>query len=331
MAWRAGRPGRPFDLPCERADTWPLFRGNTLATGVVDGSLPEKLEVLWKFQGKEGGFEATAVIDEELVYVGSLDGNFYAIDRATGDERWKYHTELGFSAAAAVAEGRVYVGDTDGKFYAFSTADGALLWGFEATAEINSAPNFYKNLVLFGSQDATLYALDAATGKLAWKYAIGDQIRCSPTVVDGRAMVAGCDGKLHIIRLDDGKEIGDVVIDSPTGSTPAALGDQVFFGTEGGTFFAIDWRGQSELDGQGRARAVDPLVGGSDRGAGHRRCPRQTRPCFPSVRRQGGLEFSDSLACRFVSGGGRRAGLCRLGRRPIVRPGPQKRRKIVVL
>jgi len=226
----------------QAADTWPLFRGDTLATGIAEGALPEQLEVVWKFKGKEGGFEATAVIDHDSVYVGSLDGNFYAIDRATGAERWKYHTELGFSAAAAVADGRVYVGDADGKFYAFAAADGKLLWGFEASAEINSAPNFYKNLVLFGSQDATLYALDAVSGKLAWKYAIGDQIRCSPTVVEGRAMVAGCDGKLHIIRLEDGQEIGDVVIDSPTGSTPAVRGDQLFFGTEGGTFFAIDWR-----------------------------------------------------------------------------------------
>jgi glucose dehydrogenase len=225
----------------QAAETWPLFRGNSLATGVVEGTLPDKLAVLWKFECKDGGFEATAVIDQESVYVGSLDGNFYAIDRATGKERWKYHTELGFSAAAAIAEGRVYVGDTDGKFYAFSAA-GELLWGFEATAEINSAPNFYKNMVLFGSQDATLYALDAVSGKLAWKFSIGDQIRCSPTVVDGRAMVAGCDGKLHIVRLDDGQEIGSVPIDSPTGSTPAVQGDRLFFGTEDGTFFAVNWR-----------------------------------------------------------------------------------------
>ena len=257
------------------ADTWPLFRGNTLATGVADGKLPEKLEVLWRFQSKEGGFEATAVIDDETVYVGSLDGNFYAIDRANGKERWKYHTELGFSAAAAVADGRVYVGDADGKFYAFAAHGGKLLWGYEATAEINSAPNFYKNLVLFGSQDATLYALDAVSGKLAWKYAIGDQIRCSPTVVDGRAMVAGCDGKLHIIRLEDGQEIGSVEIDSPTGSTPAVLGDQLFFGTEGGRFSPstgaakVSWMAKAERGQSIRSSAaVTPelaIVGARDK------------------------------------------------------------------
>ena len=79
-------------------------------------------------------------------------------------------------------------------------------------------------------------------------------------------MVAGCDGKLHIIGLDDGQEIGAVEIDSPTGSTPAVQGDLLFFGTEGGTFYAIDWRDrQSGLDRQSRRRPIDPLVGRRDR------------------------------------------------------------------
>ncbi len=61
-------------------------------------------------------------------------------------------------------------------------------------------------------------------------------------MVEGRAFIAGCDGRLHVIDLEAGKEIGAVAIDSPTGATPAVLGSRVFFGTEGGTFFAIDWR-----------------------------------------------------------------------------------------
>jgi outer membrane protein assembly factor BamB len=225
-----------------RAADWPVFRGDALASGFVAGTLPQKLDVLWKFAAqKQGGFEATAVIEGGAVYVGSLDGNFYAIDLMSGQKKWAFHTELGFSAAAGVRDGRVYVGDTDGKFYCFDAADGKVLWGYEANAEIDSAPNFYKDLVLFGSQDATLYALEAKTGTLRWKYAIQDQIRCSPTVVEGRAFVAGCDGKLHVIDLEKGSESGSVGIESPTGATPAVRGDQLFFGTEAGTFFSIDW------------------------------------------------------------------------------------------
>lgn len=221
---------------------WPVFRGDTLGNGIATGPLPETLDVLWKFSGEGHGFEATVAIADGLVFAGCLDGNLYALSLADGSLKWKYHTELGFSAPAAVRDGRVFVGDTDGKFYCFEAATGKPVWGAEATGEINSGANFYKDKVLFGSQDATLYCHNAATGALEWKYSIGDQIRCSPTVVEGRAFLAGCDAKLHIIDVEKGEAITSVEIDAPTGSTPGVGGSRVYFGTEGSSFFAIDWQ-----------------------------------------------------------------------------------------
>jgi outer membrane protein assembly factor BamB len=87
-----------------------------------------------------------------------------------------------------------------------------------------------------------LYCLNAKSGKLTWKYEIADQIRCTPTVVEDRAFVAGCDGQLHIIDLTKGESVGSVDIESPTGVTPAVMGQLAFFGTEGGAFFAVDWK-----------------------------------------------------------------------------------------
>ncbi len=221
---------------------WPVFRGDTMATGVAGSALPEKLEVLWKFNSKDHGFEATVVIDGGLVYAGSLDGELYVLSLEDGKEKWRYHTDLGFTAPAAVRDGRVFVGDSDGKFYCFEAATGKPIWGTETGAEVNSGANFYKDTVLFGSQDATLYCMKAATGEKVWTYTIGDQIRCQPTVVEGRAFLAGCDAKLHIVDLDKGEAITTVEIDGPTGSTPAADQNNVYFGTEGSTFFCIDWR-----------------------------------------------------------------------------------------
>jgi outer membrane protein assembly factor BamB len=232
----------PRDLAAAPAGDWPVFRGDALANGVAESPLPETLEVLWKFNSKEHGFEATVAIADGLVFAGSLDGELYVLSLADGKLKWKYHTELGFTAPASVKDGRVFVGDADGKFYCFEAATGKPLWGFEATAEINSGASFYQDKVLFGSQDATLYCLVAATGEKAWTYTIGDQIRCSPTVVEGRAFLAGCDAKLHIVDLDKGEASGTVEIDAPTGSTPAAGGDRVYFGTEGSSFFSINWK-----------------------------------------------------------------------------------------
>jgi outer membrane protein assembly factor BamB len=61
-------------------------------------------------------------------------------------------------------------------------------------------------------------------------------------VAGNRTFLAGCDGKLHVVDLDQGKEIAAVDIQAPTGNTPAVVGDMTYFGTEGGTFFGVNWR-----------------------------------------------------------------------------------------
>jgi outer membrane protein assembly factor BamB len=82
--------------------------------------------------------------------------------------------------------------------------------------------------------------------------------------------LAGCDGKLHVIDANNGDEKSAVPIGGPTGTTPAAAGDRVFFGTEGGGFYAIDfleatvaWQTQAAVNGQSyrsSAAIADGLV-----------------------------------------------------------------------
>ena len=223
-------------------DDWPLFRGDAVSSGVARGSLPDKLDVLWKFEVKGGAFDATPAIVGGVVYLGDADGRLYALDLKTGDKKWERKLEAGFIAAPAVRNGLLYIGDMDGKFFCFDTDTGQPRWDFATQAEIDSSANFYKDQVLVGSQDATLYCLNARDGKLAWKFSIADQIRCSPTIVENRCFVAGCDSRLHVIDLDKGAEIAAVEIEAPTGVTPAVLGDIAYFGTEAGAFFAVNWR-----------------------------------------------------------------------------------------
>lgn len=223
-------------------DSWPVFRGNSLGTGVSTSPLSDKLAEHWTFKVPGGAFDATPVIAGGIVYIGDLDGALFALDLKTGEKKWKTTIkDSGFPASPAVRNGLIYVGDYDGVFYCFDATDGKEKWKFAAEAEISS-PNFYKDAVVFASQDSRLYSLDAATGKLNWKYAIEDQIQCSPTIVDGRAFLAGCDGKLHIVDVAKGEAINDVDIFNPTGVTPAVLGDRVYFGTEGGELLCVNWR-----------------------------------------------------------------------------------------
>jgi outer membrane protein assembly factor BamB len=224
---------------------WPVFRGNAQSSGVATTTLPAELGVVWEFKVPQGGFEGTPLIvqlpnGKKTVYIADMDGMLFSIDFQTGEKNWEIKLGIGIAASPAYQDEKIFIGDIDGFFHCVDTS-GKLVWKIETGGEINSSANFFKGHVLFGSQDGKLYLLNVLDGVAIWELETPDQIQCSTTVAQNRAFVAGCDGFLHVIDLDKGKEVGKTDIFSPTQSTPAAFGNQVFFGTEQAEFVAVNW------------------------------------------------------------------------------------------
>jgi outer membrane protein assembly factor BamB len=236
------------DVPEAAAESWPMFRGCAAGTGRSAAALSLPLVERWHRTFEKTAFEATPVVVAGTIYVGDLDGTFHALALETGATRWTFTSEAGFPASAAASTDPalplVVVGDADGVVRALDAANGAQRWQYKTEGEISGGPTLIHaadgGRVFVGSQDASLSCLDLATGRLIWKHSIADQIRCSPTVADGAILLAGCDGKLHVIDTATGTERTAVPIGGPTGSTPAAHASRVYFGSEGGGFFAID-------------------------------------------------------------------------------------------
>ena len=232
---------------------WTSFRGNAQSTGFAEGETGDTLVPAWKFKLDDGGFESSAAIvatkdastgtEQTTVYIAGLTndvkGKLFALNLEDGTKRWEFNSEDGFLTTPVVDDGKLYLGDMEGQFFCIDTT-GKKQWTYKTEIEINSSANTYKDLVLFGSQDGALYALDKATGDFKWKHTTEDQIQCSITVAKNHAFLAGCDKMLHVIDLNTGKETGNIVLSSPTISTPAARGDTVFFGNEKGTFYSVD-------------------------------------------------------------------------------------------
>jgi outer membrane protein assembly factor BamB len=257
-------------LAAAPADAWPLVRGCLAGTGRSAATLRLPLVEAWRRDFEKTAFGATPVIAAGMIYLGDLDGTFHALALDTGVTTWTFTAdEAGFPSAAAVsldpACPLVVVGDDTGVVRAFDRKTGAVTWTYTTDGEISGGPTITASAagsrVLVGSQDASLSCLALADGAVVWKHSITDQIRCAPTVAETpagpRVFIAGCDGKLHVIDVATGVATAAVAIDGPTGTTPAAAGNRVFFGTEGGGFFAVDvvkqevaWRMQSAVPGQ---------------------------------------------------------------------------------
>lgn len=222
------------------AADWPVFRGNPEMTGVAAAKLPDQLAERWAFKCKDSIEGAPAIVGG-VVYVASMDKHLYALELATGKEKWR--VKLGsMKASPAVAGGRVYVGDVEGKVYAVDAAAGKPLWTFETAGEITSGANFLGDKILIGSHDSTLYCL-TPEGKKAWEYKIDGPVNGSPAVAGGKTFVAGCDSILHVVDAADGKKIGTVDLGGQAGATAAVGADRVFVGTMTNQVVAVDWKG----------------------------------------------------------------------------------------
>ena len=110
---------------------WTQFRGGPALSGVAADPLPARLALAWTFEA-EDGVESSPAIAGGTVYFGSLDGHLYALDLATGKQRFRYAAGGEIKSSPAVRDGLVYVGDEAGTFHAVDARTGARRWAFEA-------------------------------------------------------------------------------------------------------------------------------------------------------------------------------------------------------
>jgi outer membrane protein assembly factor BamB len=79
--------------------------------------------------------------------------------------RHKIGSILFSSSSPAVVNGAVYVGSNDGNVYALNASTGSKLWSYKTHGEVtNSSPAVGNGVVYVGSDDYNVYALNAKTG-----------------------------------------------------------------------------------------------------------------------------------------------------------------------
>src|SRR6266700_3688365 len=193
----------------------------------------------WAFPIGSYIYSSPAVVNG-VVYVGSNDGNLYALDAASGSKKWIYHTGASISSSPAVVNGVVYVGSDNGNLYAFDAASGRPKWVFHTEASISSSPAVANGVVYVGSADGSLYALDAASGTKKWFFPTGDNIYySSPTVANGVVYIGSADHNLYALDTASGTKKWTFATGNNISSSPAVVNGVVYVGSWDGNLYAF--------------------------------------------------------------------------------------------
>lgn len=97
------------------------------------------------------------VIYDDTLYFGSRDGNFYALDIASGFMKWIFRSDYPINSVPTVDDGQVYFGSTDRSFYALDRRTGEINWSFDTGNEVNSSVALYDGGVSFTSDTGAVY------------------------------------------------------------------------------------------------------------------------------------------------------------------------------
>ncbi|MBA8886259.1 outer membrane protein assembly factor BamB [Dokdonella fugitiva] len=202
----------------------------------------------WRFWSRRDNslrWSGGPTAEGDLVVVGGLDGQVYALSAADGSERWKAQMSSEIVAAPAIANGIVVVRSNDGRLVGLDAADGSRKWIFDQSVPAlslrsNSAPLIANGVVYDGYDNGRVVAVRLDDGNELWSQTLsGGEGRTEVErladvdgniVSDGQALyAAGYRGQLAAIALDSGRPVWQRDLSSYTGTA-----------VSGNTLVAID-------------------------------------------------------------------------------------------
>ena len=185
-----------------QAGEWPMIghdfhnsRFNPYETTIAPANVGQ-LKLKWTFSLADDFIQSTPVVVGDTIYISSYDGHYYAIDRGTGEMKWKMDAwDLGPDEpkpdlrppaspgeqrrSAFYENGRVYFGSGTGKVHCLDAATGREIWGIQLdpqlaqnASHISASPLVFEGKVFIGvaSGLAQIACLDAATGAVRWRF-----------------------------------------------------------------------------------------------------------------------------------------------------------------
>ena len=173
---------------------YPTFLPGSEDLGAEEGTQK------WVFETGGSVVSSPTIGSDGTIYVGSNDGNLYAVDR-NGRLKWRFPTGGAVHSRPAIGgDGTIYIGSFDQYLYAINP-QGGLKWRFPTKGEINSSPIIaHDGTIYVGSHDHHLYAINP-DGRVKWTFTTGGELFSSPILgSDGTIYMASWDHRLYAIN-----------------------------------------------------------------------------------------------------------------------------------
>jgi outer membrane protein assembly factor BamB len=191
------------------AEDWPMFRAGPARSGVVGESINDQAAPSWAFP-TGGPVRSSPAVVGNTVYVGSDDGNIYAIDVSSGRLVWSTQTGGPVRSSPAIQGSSLFVGSLYG-LVKIDTATGDLAV-LDNRSPVDTSPVVDNGWVYFVANDGRLVGIDSNNleNRSNWDVSLPDATRSSPALFEGSLHVFS-GGGLFIANVSNGLGISNFV------------------------------------------------------------------------------------------------------------------------
>lgn len=237
---------------------------------------------IWEKKVSKRGLSSGVTAAEGLVIVGNQKGQLFALDQASGEQKWQAQLSGALLSPSLVQAGRVITLANDGTVFAHNLTTGQQVWAYKlqnaqfSLRGLASPVNLDGRTVLVASSNAYVYAIDALSGvpRMQRRVAVNNgrsdiqrlnDIDGDP-VVAGRFMVTSSfQGQITVTDLAAMQVVWSE--DASSNKRPEVAENKVFVAKTDGKLVAYDlgtgqlvWENDSLLNRQ----LSNPVMLGSD-------------------------------------------------------------------
>jgi len=167
-------------------------------------------DVTWQTEVSGAIPGSPALGADGTLYLGSFGSKIEAVDLSTHSIKWSLETKGWIWDAPVIEEDTLYVGDLEGNFYAINISNGRLVWNpIQPNGTIIGSPLITEDFIVIGTESGAAYAIDRE-GAIIWQYSIGGKLYTSPVQGDDLIIFSPMEmeNKAILVALDlEGREV----------------------------------------------------------------------------------------------------------------------------
>ena len=200
---------------------------------------------------------STPAVAEDLLYVGSCSGIFYALDKNTGSVKWSYDItrdgrQTSFHGDMLITEELAIIG-TDGRslesgighLYAFERNTGKVRWKYFAGRGVTTDVLRLGDRIFAVTQNDELICLNVQNGQLDWAFAstfAGNQpdLGHSPALAGDQIFFGGRDGIIYALAANTGQLLWKRKLDGALSAALRTFENHVYAGVASGRIYALN-------------------------------------------------------------------------------------------